>query len=169
MKRYLAGVAVAGCLFAVAAGTAAAAAKANYDIASQSGFISRGDVIAAGGKDALVANPIVRFLLETRTRLTCTWPDSSQASTTTETTLLILYRAETRTAPGNGTITGYSFSRNDVVDSEIFPPFDDPTATCWALRGVADDGTPVQVDVTPLGTTSELTFFGPSGAFDVGF
>lgn len=166
MKRYLAGAAVAGCLFAVGAGTAGA--NASYDIASQSGFISRGDVIAAGGKDALVANPVVRFTLETHMRLTCTWPDSTQRSTTMESTLLLLYRAETRYA-GNGTITGYFLSRADEFDAEIIPPFVDTTATCWALLGTPNNGTPVEADTTPLGTTSELTFFGPSGAFDLGF
>ena len=35
MKRYLAGAAVVGCLFAIGAGTALA--KASYDISSQSG------------------------------------------------------------------------------------------------------------------------------------
>ena len=52
MKRWLAGAVVAASLFAIGAG--AAGAKASFDIASQSGFISRGDVISAGGKGALV-------------------------------------------------------------------------------------------------------------------
>jgi hypothetical protein len=166
MRRYLAGVAVAGAILAFSAGTAAA--KANYDVASQSGFISRGDVIAAGGKDALVANPVIRFTAETRMRLTCTWPDSTQSSTTLETTVLVLFHAETRTA-GNGTITGYFLSRADVFDSEIFPPFENDRATCFSLRGLTDNGSPVQTDTALLGTTSELTFFGPSGPFDLSF
>ena len=106
--------------------------------------------------------------METRMQLTCTWPDSSQRSTTMESTLLLLYNAETRFA-GNGNITGYSSPRATSSTRRSIPPFQDATATCWALRGVADNGTPVQTDVTPLGTTSELTFFGPSGAFDLGF
>lgn len=166
MKRFLAGAAVAGCLFAIGAGTAGA--KASYDIASQSGFISRGDVIAAGGKGALIPNPVVEFTMTIHTRLTCTWPDSTQRSTTMDSTLTILYRAETRFA-GNGTITGYFLSRADEFDSEIEPPFDESTEICWSLRGIADDGTPIQKDTTPLGTTTELTFFGPSGPFDLDF
>jgi hypothetical protein len=166
MKRYLAGVAAAGCLLAIWAGTAGA--TVSYDVNSQSGFIGRGDVIAAGGKDALIPNPVVRFTLEISTRLTCTWPNSTQRSTTMESTLLILYRADTRYA-ANGTITGYFLSRSNEFDAEIIPPFVDETATCWSLLGVADNGTPVETDTTPLGTTSELTFFGPSGPFDLSF
>src|SRR5262249_49687738 len=166
MKRYLAAAAVVACLLATWAGTAGA--TVSYDVNSQSGFIGRGDVIAAGGKGALIANPVVRFTLEIRTHLTCTWPDSTQRSTTMESTLLILYRADTRYA-GNSTITGYLLSRSNEFDTEIIPPFVDETATCWSLLGVADNGTPVQTDTTPLGTTSELTFFGPSGPFDLGF
>jgi hypothetical protein len=167
MKRYLASAAVAGCLFAICAGTAGAKANgAAFDVSSQSGFISRGDVIAAGGKDALVASPVVRFTMETRMRLTCTWPDNTQRTTTMESTLLLLYRADTRVAE-NGTITGYFLSKSNQFDAEIIPPFTDETATCWSLLGVADNGTPVQTDETPLGTSSELTFFGPSGAFDL--
>lgn len=164
MKRYLAGAAVAGCLFAIVAGTAAA--RPSFDIASQSGFISRGDVISAGGTDALIASPVVRFTLETRTRLTCTWPDSTTRSTTMESTLLLLYHADARVA-ANGIITGYFISKANQFDAEIIPPFTDDTATCWSLLGVADNGTTVHTDMTLLGTTSELTFFGPSGAFDL--
>jgi hypothetical protein len=166
MKRWLASAVAVGCLFAYAAGTGAAA---SFDVSSQSGFISRGDVISAGGKGALVANPVVRFTMETQMRLTCTWPDSTQRTTTLETTLLLLYHAETRYAPGNMTITGYVLAKSDEFDAEIIPPFQDPTATCWSLLGRADNGTPVQTDMTPLGTTSELTFFGPTGSFDLGF
>ena len=167
MKRYLVGVAVAASLFAIYAGTAGAKAnKASFDISSQSGFISRGDVISAGGKDALVPSPVVRFTLETHVRLNCTWPDNTQRSTTMETTLLLLYHADTRFA-ANGTITGYFLSKGNQFDAEILPPLSDPTATCWSLLGARDDGTPVQTDTTPLGTSSELTFFGPSGAFDL--
>ena len=165
MKRYLAGAAVAGCLFAFGAGTAGA--KASYDLASQSGFISRGDVIAAGGKDALVPDPTVTFTRTFRMGLTCTWPDSTRRSTTLSSTVFIQSVAETRYA-GNGNITGYLLSRNDVVFSDI-TPFPDATATCWSLLGLVSNGTPVQTDMTPLGTTSELSFVGPSGPFDLGF
>jgi len=167
MKRYLAGAAVAASLFALCAGTAGAKAnKAGFDISSQSGFISRGEVLSAGGKDALIVSPVVRFTLETRMRLNCTWPDNTQRSTTMESTLLLLYHADTRFA-ANGTITGYFLSKGNQFDAEIIPPFNDPTATCWSLLGAQDDGTPVQTETTPLGTSSELTFFGPSGAFDL--
>src|SRR5262249_1071645 len=117
---------------------------------------------------ALIANPVVRFTLEIRTHLTCTWPDSTQRSTTMESTLLILYRADARYA-GNGTITGYLLSRSNEFDTEIIPPFVDAAAACRRLPGVADNGPPVQRDPPPLGATSGLTFFGPSGPFDLGF
>jgi hypothetical protein len=166
MKRYLAGAAVVGCLFAIGAGTALA--KASYDISSQSGFISRGDVIAAGGKGALIANPVITFTQNTWYRLTCTWPDSTQLSTTTQSSLFIQYQPETRYA-GNGTITGYFLSRDDEVASQMSPPFDTSRQTCLALRGLPDNGTPIQTDATPLRTTSRLTFFGPAGPFDLDF
>lgn len=166
MKRYLAGAAVVGCLLAIGAGTAFA--KASYDISTQSGFISRGDVIAAGGKGALIANPVIIFTQQRWFRLTCTWPDSTQLSTTTQSSLFIQYQAETRYA-GNGTITGYSFTRDDITDSQMSPPFDTSRETCWALRGLPDDGASLVTDETPLRTTSELTFAGPSGPIDLSF
>lgn len=165
MKRYLAGAAVAGCILAVWTGTAAA--TASFDINSQSGFIGRGDVIAAAGKDALIANPVVRFLKTTSTRLVCTWPDSTQRTTTISQTLVIVYNAETRYAPGSGIITGYVFGRSDEIISSIDPPFLDPTAACWSALGIAPNGATVQIDAQPLPSTSTLTFFGPSGPFDL--
>lgn len=164
MKRYLAGAALVGCLFAIGAGTALA--RASYDISSQSGFISRGDVISAGGKGALIPNPVITFTQQTWFRLTCTWPDSTQMSTTTQSSLFIQYQAETRYA-GNGTITGYFVSPDNVIDAQMSPPFDTSRQTCLALRGLQDDGTPIQTDATPLRSTSELTFGGPSGPFDL--
>src|SRR5690348_15959845 len=107
MKRYLAGAAVVGCLLAIGVATTTAA---TFDPSSQSGFISRGDVISAGGKGALIANPIVTYTLTVRTQLTCTWPNSTQRSTTLTSFLFRNYQAVTRYA-GNGTITGYFLSK----------------------------------------------------------
>jgi hypothetical protein len=164
MKRYVAGAAVVGCLLAIGAGTSTAA---TFDPVSQSGFISRGDVISAGGKSALVPNPVVTYTLTVRSLLTCTWPDSTQRSTTLTSFLFRDFVADTRYS-GNGTITGYFLSQANEFDSQIDPPFFNESAICWSLLGTADNGTPVQTDVTPLGSTSKLTFFGPSGAFDLG-
>lgn len=166
MKRYSTSVAIVGCVlaFAVATGTARAA---GYDPVSQSGFINRGEVIAAGGKAALIPNPIVAYTLTMRSRLTCTWPDSTQLSTTLVSTLNRDYLADTRFA-GNGTITGYFLSPSNEFNSEIDPPFFDDTAICWSLRGVPDDGTPVQTDVEQLSSSAELTFFsGTTPLFDL--
>ena len=165
MKRYLAGAAVAACLFAIWAGTSSAA---NYDPSSQGGFISRGDVISAGGKGALIANPFVTYTQTSRDLLTCTWPNSTQRSTTLTSFLFRNYQADTRYS-GNGTITGYFLSQANEFNSDIEPRFVNETAICWSLLGVADNGTPVETDMTPLGTSSELTFFGPSGPFDLSF
>ena len=165
MKRYLAGAAAVGCLLAFSAGTAGA--TVSYDVNSQSGFIGRGDVIAAGGKGALIANPVVAFTMTRRTRLTCTWQDSTQLTTTLTETLLRLYNADTRYA-GNGTVTGYFLSQSNEFDSEITPPFLDVQYICSSLRGV-DEDTPVTADTAPLSTSTALTFFGPSGSFSLGF
>src|SRR5690242_13907571 len=119
MKRYLVGAAVVGCLVAIGAGTLSAA---NFDPSSQSGFISRGDVISAGGKGALIANPVVTYSLAIRNRLTCTWADSTQRSTTLTQTLFRNYQADTRYA-ANGTITGYFLTKDNEFNSDIEPPF----------------------------------------------
>lgn len=165
MKRYLASAAVVGCLLAIAAGTSAAA---NFDPSSESGFVSRGDVISAGGKAALIPNPVITYSLTLRSRLTCTWPDSTQLSTTLTSTLFRNFLADTRYA-ANGTITGYFLSKSNEFNSEIDPPFFNESAICWSLRGLTDDGTPVQMDVEQLSTSSALTFFtGPGNGFTVG-
>jgi hypothetical protein len=165
MKRYLAGAAVAACLLLVAIGAGKSTA-ANFDPASQSGFISRGDVIAAGGKGALIANPVVTYTLTMRSQLTCTWPDSTQRSTTLTSYLFRNFRADTRYA-GNGTITGYFLSQSNEFDSDIEPPFFNEEAICWSLLGLPDGG-PVQMSDAVLPSSSSLTFFGPNGPFTVG-
>jgi hypothetical protein len=165
MKRYLAGAAVVGCLLTIGVATSTAA---NFDPSSQSGFISRGDVISAGGKGALIANPVVTYTLTMRSQLTCTWPNSTQRSTTLTSFLFRNYLADTRYA-GNGTVTGYFLTKANEFNSDIEPAFFNETAICWSLLGVADNGTPVQTDMIPLGASSKLTFFGPSGPFDLNF
>jgi hypothetical protein len=165
MKPYLVGAAVLGCLFAIGVGTSAAA---NFDPATESGFISRGDVIAAGGKSALITNPVVTYSLTTRSRLTCTWPDSTQLSTTLTSVLFRNFLPDTRYA-GNGTITGYVLSKDNEFNSEIDPPFFNEEAICWSLLSLPDQGPSVQMSVEQLSTSSALTFFtGPGVGFTVG-
>jgi hypothetical protein len=166
MRRYLAGAAVVGCLLAIGAGTTAAA---NFDPASESGFISRGDVIAAGGKSALVPNPVVTYTLTVRNQLTCTWPDSTTRSTTLTSFLFRNFRPDVRYAPGSGTITGYFLSKDNEFNSDIEPPFFNEEAICWSLLNLPDEGPNVQMSVEELPSSSSLTFFpGTSPGFIVG-
>jgi hypothetical protein len=166
MKRYLAGAAALGCLFAIGAATATAA---NFDPTSESGFISRGDVIAAGGKGALISNPVVTYSLTMRSRLTCTWPDGTQFSTILTSVLFRNFNAAARYAPGSENITGYSVSKDNEFNSEIDPPFFNDQAICGTLHSLPADGTPVLADVEQISTSSALTFFtAPGQGFTVG-
>jgi hypothetical protein len=158
MRRSLIIAVCTGLLALMAAGTAAAS---SFDPATQTGFISRGEVITAGGKLALIADPMVSFTSTTRYTLTCTWPDQTQRQTEIARTLFILFRATTRYAPGTGLITGYSLSPSNVVDGDISPPYPDATI-CWGLLGRTDDGTPVAVEQQDVTHVDALTFFGPS-------
>jgi hypothetical protein len=122
------------------AGTARASASFNTD--TRSGFVSRGDVIAAGGKDALVANPFVVYNAIHPFTETCTWPNGTSVQASGHSFLFLLYQAETMYAPGSGTITGYTFSLHDLIDGETDPV--DPTrAACFAARGLHDDGSAI--------------------------
>jgi hypothetical protein len=165
MKRYLAGSAVVAALVAIGAGTSAAS---TFDPVSQSGFISRGDVIAAGGKNAIIPNPVVTYAQTTRSRLTCTWSDSTQLSTTLTSTLVRNFVADTRYAPGSRTITGYFVSKDNEFNSEIDPAVVDEEAICWSLRGLADEGPNVQTGVEQLSTSSTLTFTSQGHEYTVG-
>ena len=159
MRRSLTIAVCTGLLALVAASSAAAAAT--FDPATQTGFISRGEVITAGGKDALIADPMVSFTSTTRYTLTCTWPDQTRRQTEIVRTAFVLFRATTRYAPGTGLITGYSLSPSNVVDGDVSPPFPDATI-CWGLLGTADDGTPVDVEQHDVTRADTLTFFGPN-------
>jgi hypothetical protein len=143
--------------------TSAAGAAASYDPSSNTGFISRGDVIANGGRSALIGDPVVAFESTTDYTLTCTWPDQAQRSLNLERSFYVLHRARTRYAPGSGAITGYSLSSDTIFDSGSSPPVPD-VVICWALLGRADDGTPVDLQYQNLSRVDTLTFFGPNGA-----
>jgi hypothetical protein len=143
--------------------TSAAGAAVSYDPSSNTGFISRGDVIANAGKNALIGDPVVAFTSTTDYTLTCTWPDQTQRSLNLERSFYVLHRARTRYAPGSGAITGYSLSSETVFDGGFSPPFPD-IVICWALLGKSDDGTPVDLQVRNLSRVDTLTFFGPNGA-----
>jgi hypothetical protein len=154
-------------LLALALSTASAAsAAASYDPSTNTGFISRGDVIANAGRDALIADPVVAFESTTDYTLTCTWPDQEQRSLNLERSFFVLHRAQTRYAPGSGTITGYSLSRDTIFDGGSSPPAPDITI-CWALLGRVDDGTAVDLQYQNVSRVDTLTFFGPNGAIQL--
>jgi hypothetical protein len=119
-------------------------------------------VIAVGGKTALVTNPLASYTSVTETQLTCTWTDGMTRSLTIPVEFFVLFRVETCYAPGNDTITGYAFSRQDIIDAEMAPP-GDPSEACLSLSGIPA-GTPT-VSSTILSTTSTLTYFAPCGSF----
>jgi hypothetical protein len=159
MKRGLTTAACTALLALVAAGTASAAVS--YDPAAQTGFISRGEVIAAAGKGALIVDPMVLFTSTTRYTLTCNWPDQTQRQVALERTAFVLFRATTRYAGGTDQITGYSLAPGNIVDGGAAPPVPDATI-CWSLLGTADDGTPVVVQQLGLTQADSLVFFGPT-------
>jgi hypothetical protein len=163
MKRRLAIAIAAAAASLVAAGTASA--TPTYDPSSQTGFISRGDVIAGGGKSALVPDPVIAFTSDTSYTLTCTWADSSQVSIPIVRSFYVLFRAEARYA-ANGKITGYAFSRADIFDGGEVPPLPDDLI-CSTLR--PDETTAPTVSTGAVATSSSLTFNSPSGGFDLHF
>jgi hypothetical protein len=158
MKR-LAIATCTGLLALVGAGAASATVK--YDPSTHSGFISRGDVVAAVGKDALVTDPFVLYASSTQYTLTCTWPDQTQRQATIERTTFVLFQAATRYAPGSGMITGYSLTPGNIIDGGASPPAPD-SAICWSLLGQADNGTAVDLRYENTSVVEALTYFGLS-------
>jgi hypothetical protein len=142
-------------------GAGAASATVRYDPSTQSGFIGRGDVIAAAGKNALVPDPVVLYTSSTQYTLTCTWPDQTQRRVTIQRTNFVLFHAVTRYAPGSGTITGYSLAHDNIFDGGISPPFPD-SVICWSLLGRSDDGTAVDLQYDNPSVVEALTYFGPN-------
>lgn len=155
-----------GLLLLALSAASAAGAAVSYDPSSNSAFISRGDVIASAGKSALIENPVVAFQSTTDYTLTCTWPDQAQRSVNLERSFYVLHRAQTRYAPGSGTITGYSLSGDTIFDGGSSPPVPD-IVICWALLGQADDGTAVDLQYQNVSRVDTLTFFGPNGAIQL--
>lgn len=166
MKIWLTVVAV---VTAVALGTATAAgASATFNPQTRTGFISRGDVIAAAGKDALVTNPMVSYKVTQPFTETCTWPDGTSVQASGSHFLFILFQAETRYAPGSDKITGFTLSPTDIIDGQTSDPGED-RALCWAARGIPDDGSQI-VQTYDFGpSTATLTFFGSTGPVELPF
>src|SRR5438876_3923383 len=80
---------------AVALATAAGAgATVSFSPQTRTGFIGRGDVIAAAGKDALVANPMVAYNVTQTFTETCTWSDGTSVQASGSHFLFLLFQAE---------------------------------------------------------------------------
>lgn len=155
MLRWLTTTVSVGLVALAAAG--AAAAGVTYNPSTQTGFIGRGDVIAAAGKAALIADPVVTFSSNTSYTLTCTWPDQTQVRANLTRTFFLVYRPKPRVSPGNETITGYSLSRDVIIDGGLVPPVPDEFI-CWALLGRSDDGTPVDLQYQDVSRVETLTY-----------
>ena len=146
---------------AVALATATGAgAAASFNPQARTGFISRGDVMAAAGAGALVANPMVAYQTTQAFTETCTWANGVSVQASGSHFLFLLFQAETRYAPGSQTITGYAFSPADIVDGETNPTSD--RDLCWAARGLPDDGSAITQTYSYGPRITTLTFFGPS-------
>lgn len=153
---------------AVALATATGAgAAASFNPQARTGFISRGDVMAAAGRGALVANPMVAYQTTQAFTETCTWGNGISVQASGSHFLFLLFQAETHYAGGSHNIIGYSISPADIVDGETNPT--DDRALCWAARGLPDDGSAITQTYSLGPQVKTLTFFGPSGAVALPF
>jgi hypothetical protein len=154
---------------AVALATAAGAgAKASFSVQTRTGFISRGDVLTAGGKGALVADPLVAYQTTQSFTETCTWTNGTSVQASGSHFLFLLFQAETRYAPGSNKIIGYTISPSDIVDGQTNDAGED-RALCWAARGLSDDGSQITQTFAFGPTVRTLTLFGPSGGVELPF
>jgi hypothetical protein len=154
---------------AVALATAAGAgAMASFNLQTRTGFISRGDVVAAAGKRALQANPLISYVTTQSFTETCTWSDGTSVQASGSHFLFLLFQAETTYAPGSSTIVGYRISPSDIIDGDTSDP-DEDRALCWAARGLPDDGSQITQTYVYGPTVSRLTFFGPNGGVELPF
>lgn len=157
---------------AVALATATGAgAAASFNPQTRTGFISRGEVMSAGGHGALVANPTITYQTTQAFTETCTWSNGVSVQASGSHFLFLLFQAETRYAPGNGNITGYSISPSDILDGET-TPIDDRTL-CFDVRaaelGIPPDGSSVTQTYSFGPKITTLTYFGPTGAVALPF
>jgi len=103
-RRVLLIVAVAAGLTLAAVGTASGSNRK----ATSTMFISRGDVIASAGKDALVPTPVITHVIAFNQSWSCTYEDGTTVAVSAVVHNAVLYYGQARTAPGNGMITGYT-------------------------------------------------------------
>jgi hypothetical protein len=149
----------------VAAGNAAA--TATYDPSTYSWFIGRGDVIAAGGKAALVPYADVNWSVAGNWTQRCTWADGYQESFTNTFYSVRSYYAQARYAPGNGNITGYTTGKPWAGDDNV--TYGGPQ-WCGDLDRVSQlHGAFVSQTNSPYTVTSEALWFGNYQLQDVDF
>jgi hypothetical protein len=152
----------------VALATAASAgAAASFNPRTRTGFISRGEVMSAGGAGALVANPMVAYRTTQAFTEKCTWANGTSVEARGTHVLFLLFQAETRYAHGKQRITGYSISPADLVDGETNPT--DDRSLCFAARGIPDDGSAITQKYSFRPQVKTLTYFGPRGAIALPF
>jgi hypothetical protein len=160
-------IATAGMSAVALATSAGAHAAASFNPQTRTGSISRGDVVAAAGAGALVANPAVVYQTTQAFTETCTWADGVSVQASGSHFLFLLFQAETHYASGSQTITGYSISPSDLIDGETNPTSD--RSLCFAARGIADDGSSITQTYSFGPRITTLTFFGPSGPIALPF
>jgi hypothetical protein len=160
--------AVAGLTAGILVMAAGAGASVSFNLQSRTGFIDRGDVIAAAGKRALIANPLVSYQVVQPFTETCTWPDGTSVKATGSDLFFLLFQAETRYALGSDQITGYLLSPTDIIDGETSDPAEN-RALCWAARGLTDDGSQITQSYAFGPRVSTLTFFGSNGGVSLPF
>jgi hypothetical protein len=145
-----------------------AGAAASFNPQARTGFISRGDVMAAGGAGALVADPLIAYQTTQTFTETCTWTNGTSVQASGSHFLFLLFQAETRYAAGSQTITGYRISPADIIDGQTSDAGED-RALCFAARGMPDDGSAITQTFSFGRLVETLTFFGPSGAVALPF
>jgi hypothetical protein len=150
---------------AIAAG---AEAKASFSVQTRTGFISRGDVLSAGGKGALVADPLVAYQSTQSFTETCTWVNGTSVQASGSQFLFLLFQAETRYAPGSHKIIGYAISPSDIVDGQTNEAGED-RALCWEARGLPDDGSQITQTFAFGPKVTSLTLFGANSAVELPF
>lgn len=161
-------IASLGMIAVLLATATGAGASASFNPQTRTGFISRGDVVAAAGTSALVADPIVAYNFSQAFTETCTFTDGFSLQVSGTHFLFLLFQAVTRYAPGSRTIIGYTISPADIIDGDTNQP-DEDRDLCWQARGIPDDGSPISQTYTFGPQMKSLTFSGPGIAFALPF
>jgi hypothetical protein len=100
--------------------TGGAWAKATFDPATDTGFISRGAVVANGGKDALLpqGQAFVIFNYTRTVQVSCPLIAGGTAEVATTGSGFVLFLPEVRSS-GDGAISGYYVRPDDQLDGDF--------------------------------------------------